>query len=314
VFKSPLVSIIIVNYNGKHLLTACLDSVFRQTYRNIEVIVVDNGSADNSSEYIESHYPPVRLIKNNENLGYAKGNNIGIENSEGEYIATLNNDTKVAPDWIENLVTAAEKDKNIGICASKQLNFYQPKLIDSAGICLHRGAYPFDRGRNEEDKGQFDEPVEVFGASGASAFYRREMLQKIGLFDEDFFTYQEEFDLSWRAKLCAWKCVYVPNAVVYHISGATAGSGSKFSTYHMERNRLLAIIKNFPSIPLFMCFPFILKYEFDILLRILFSFKNELITARMSALRLFFQMLKKRKEIQKEKAISHSEFMRWISR
>lgn len=310
--KIPMVSIIILNCNGKNLLKTCLDSVFKQTYKNYEVIFVDNGSTDSSGEFIEKNYPSVKLIKNKKNLGYAKGNNIGIEISEGKYIATLNNDTKVEPDWIENLVEVAEKDCRIGICASKQLNFYQPNLIDSTGINLHRGAYPSNRGRNEKDNGQFDEQVEVFGAPGASAFYRKEMLNRIGLFDEDYFAFQEEFDLCWRAKLSGWSCVYVPKAVVYHVSGATAVPGSKFLIYYMERNRLLTIIKNFPLISFLRYSPYIFKYELDILFRIITSFEYGLITARLAALMLFPRMLKKRRKIQKARIISNREFGGWI--
>jgi GT2 family glycosyltransferase len=311
--KSPSVSIIIVNHNRKHLLKTCLESVLGQTYKNIEVILVDNGSQDGSVDFVEDYYPSVRLIKNNGNQGYAMGNNLGIEHSRGKYIATLNNDTKVESDWLENLVAVAERDGQIGICASKQLNFSRPHIIDSAGIGLRRWAYPFDRGRNEKDTGQYEEEVEVFGAPGASALYRKEMLNEIGLFDEDFFAFQEELDLAWRARLSAWKCVYVPKAVVYHIGGATAGRGSRFLKYHMERNRLLTIMKNFPSVPLLIYAPYILKYELDIFLRIITSFEYELITARLSAVRLLFRMLKKRRVIQKHREITNKEFTKWIS-
>ncbi len=310
--NSPFVSVIIVNYNGKHLLKTCLDSVFGQTYKHFEVILVDNGSHDGSGDFVEDHYPSVILVRNKENTGYAIGNNIGIKHSQGKYIATLNNDTRVETFWLNYLVEAAEEDCNIGICSSKQLNFSDPGRIDSAGIGLRRGAYPFDRGRNEEDKGQYEEQVEVFGAPGASAFYRREMLDRVGLFDENYFAFQEELDLCWRARLYGWKCVYVPKAVVYHIGGATAGAGSKFLVYHMERNRLLTITKNYPAVPLLQQLPYLLKYELHIWYRVITSFEFVLISARYSALRFLLSMLRKRRMIQKNRVISNTEFNSWI--
>ena len=138
------------------------------------------------------------------------------------------------------------------------------------------------------------------------------MLNQIGLFDEDYFTFHEEFDLSWRAKLFGWKCVYVSKAVVYHIGGATAGRGSKFLKYHSERNRLLTIIKNYPFISFLRYFPYIFKYELDILFRIITSFEYELISARFAAFKLLSRMLKKRIPIQKGRVISNREFESWI--
>jgi hypothetical protein len=308
----PLVSVVIASYNGKHLLKTCLDSVFKQTYRNYEVILVDNGSSDDSVEFVGDNYPLVKIIKNKQNVGNSEGFNVGIEISKGKYIATLDNDTRVRPDWIENLVKVAEMDDKIGICGSRQLNFYQPNLIDSTGMNLYRGVYPSNRGNNEVDNSQFDEQVEVFGAPGASAFYKKEMLNQIGLFDSDFFLYQEEFDLCWRANLLGWRCVYVPKAVSYHIGGATSGAGSKFVRYYMERNRILTIVKNLPFTLFLQYLPFLLKYELDILSRVLTSFQWELITARLASLKLIPRMLRKRVKIQKAKVISNRQLRRFI--
>jgi len=310
--KIPFVSIIVVSYNGKHLLRTCLESVFKQRYKNYEVIFIDDCSTDGSTEFIEKNYPLIKLIKNKEKLGYALGNNVGIGLANGKYIATLNNDTKVDPYWIENLVKIGESDEKIGICASKQLKFYDTDTIDSAGIILHRGMYPSNRGYNERNKGQYDNSLAVFGASGASAFYRMEMLNQIGLFDPDYFFYHEEFDLCWRAKLWGWKCVYVPEAIVYHIGGATTGRGSKFSNYYTERNRLLTIIKDLPLILFWRYLPFILRYELDTLFRSITAFKYELITARFAAIMLFRRTLRKRKRIQCGRTISNREFENWI--
>lgn len=311
--EAPLVSIIIVNHNGRQLLEACLDSVLAQTYADIEIIAVDNGSTDGSVELLNNNYPQLRLIKNSMNLGYARANNQGIETARGKYIATLNNDAEADPRWIEKLVEAAEKDTSVGICASRQLQLHNPRLIDAAGIILHRGAYPVNRGHNRPDSGEFNETVEVFGAAGASAFYRKAMLEETGLFDEDYFCYQEEFDLSFRARLMGWKCVYVPEAAVRHIGGATlAKQNERTLIYYMERNRLFTVIKDYPFALLIQALPYLLKYEIDIFFRFIKRLEVEPLLARVAALRYIPVMLRKRKGIQGKKKISNSILRQWL--
>ncbi|MFA5100223.1 MAG: glycosyltransferase family 2 protein [Candidatus Omnitrophota bacterium] len=302
--QGPLVSIIILNYNGKHILGVCLDSVIKQSYGSLEIIVVDNGSNDGSAEFVRAKYPGVKVLENNVNLGYVKAANMGIVLSRGEFLVVLNNDTRVDRDWIAHLVIAAQKDASIGICASKQLNFNDTNILDSAGILLCRGGYARDRGRHQEDRGQYDKVQEIFGAAGASAFYRRAMLDRIGLFDDDYFAYCEEFDLSFRALLAGWKCVFVPEARVYHMSGQTrAARDQGFLVYYVERNRLFTLVKNFPLGLLVLHLPYLLKYELDIFLRILRRLEKEAVLARLDALRLLPKMLKKRALIQRNRKV-----------
>ena len=308
-----LVSIVIVNYNGRHLLETCLDSVLTQTYQNKEVFLVDNGSTDGSVEFLKEHYPQAQLMVNDRNLGFSSAVNQGIQASKGEFVAVLNNDTKVAPSWIGSLVTVIQENPRIGSCASKQLDFYRPDVIDSAGILLARGGYAFGRGHGEQDRGQFDAVVEVFGAAGASAFYRRRMLEEIGLFDDDYFAYNEEFDLSLRAQLYGWKCLYAPSAVIYHMGGESrAKHDQKFLIYYMECNRLLTIIKNYPAAMFFYFLPYLLKYELDIFYRLLLRFEIQPIVARVDVLRMLPRMLKKRTKIQRERSISDQEFKKLV--
>jgi len=208
----------------------------------------------------------------------------------------------------------AQTDEKIGSCASKQLNFHHPELIDSAGISLYRGMYALGRGRGECDQGQYDKEIEVFCVCDAAAIFRKEMLDQIGLFDTDFFAYQEELDLGWRAKLFGWRSIYVPKAVAYHIGGATAGAGSSWVRYYMERNRILTIVKNL-SLALFLRYlPFMLKYELDILLRVVGSFEWELVAARFASLKFLPRMLRKRKQIQRAKVISDREIEKWLQK
>jgi len=313
--QGPLVSIIILNYNGKHLLGVCLDSVIAQTYENLEVIVVDNGSADASVEFVRNNYPKVKVIANTANLGYVKAANQGIAYSHGEFLVVLNNDTRADASWIEHLVRTAHTDSAIGICASKQLNFFEPAVIDSTGIQFFRGGYARDRGKHEKDCGQYDLKEEIFGAPGASAFYRRAMLDDIGVFDEDYFAYCEEFDLSFRAQLLGWKCIFVPEAVIYHMSGRTrAASDERFLVFYVERNRLFTIIKNYPVRLFLLNWPFLLKYEFDILMRFLKKGEKEVMSARFDALRHLSGMLAKRFAIQRRRKASIAMIRQHIDR
>lgn len=303
--QNPLVSVVVINYNGRDLLQTCLDSVASQTYAQIETILIDNGSADSSVEFVKERYPAVKIIANSMNVGYAPAANQAIDNSSGEFIVILNNDTRADPGWIDSLVCVALGDEKIGICASKQLNFFEPKLLDSAGICFFRGGYARDRGRGEPDSGQYDDLGEVFGAAGASAFYRRSMLVDIGHFDEDYFAYCEEFDLSFRAQLRGWKCVFVPEAVIYHMSGRTrAQKDQGFLVYYVERNRICTIVKDYPLSLFLMYLPFLIKYEIDALIRFFKRFEIELLSARLGALKLLPSMLKKRSAIQKIRNVS----------
>jgi len=310
--RYPLISVIILNWNGKEFIKTCLDSVFKTKYPNYEVIVVDNGSTDGSVEFIKSKYSKVKLIRNRKNLGYAKGNNIGIKSSKGKYLVALSNDTKVDPNWLKELVRVAESDNSIGICASKQLYFDRPCIINSTGIVVFKDGTARNRGLGEKDEGRYDKIEEVFGAPGASTFFRREMLNKIGLFDSDYFSYQEEFDLAWRARLCGWKCVYVPNALVYHRVGATSRRYPNIAAYYMHRNRLWTIVKNFSLSSIVIYLPYIFLYELGSILYSLLTQNFIHVKAIFDALKGIPKILKKRKKIQKMRTVPESEITKYM--
>ncbi len=240
------ISVIIVNYNGRHLLGECLDSLRAQTFRDFETIVVDNASADGSAEFVKENYPEVTVLRNEANLGYGGGNNAGIRVSKGKYVVLLNNDTKVDPLWLQRLYEVAEKDTATGMCASKIMNYYQPGVFDNAGLVMYRDGIARGRGRLERDAGQYDSVEEVFFPSGCAALYSKAMLDEIGLFDEDFFLYLDDVDIGLRGRLAGWKCVYVPGAVVYHKYSATTEPYSPLKASLVERNRLWVVIKYFP--------------------------------------------------------------------
>ncbi len=245
---SSLISVVVLNWNGSRVIGQCLDSLREQTYRPLEVIVVDNASTDGSAELVKKKFPWVKLVVNEKNLGFGGGNNVGIQESKGSYIMMLNNDTRLDPACVEELKRAIEKDEKYGACASKILLEYEDNLIDAAGIVVCPDGLSIGRGRLETGD-LYDEEVEVFFASDCACLYRREMLEDIGLYDEDFFAYADETDMGWRAQLRGWRCIYTPQARVYHFHSASSGAYSPFKAFLAERNRIWVAIKSFP-IPL----------------------------------------------------------------
>ncbi len=326
--KEPLVSVIILNWNGSKVIETCLHSIEQQTYRSLETIVVDNASTDGSRELVAQRFPRVKLIVNKENLGFGGGNNVGIHAAGGEFILILNNDTRLEPDAVEEMVKAISKDDLYGACASKILLEYEKDLLDVAGIAVCLDGLSIGRGRMEH-KDKFNREEEVFFASDCACLYRRKMLDDIQLpgefYDEDFFAYADETDLGWRARLLGWKSVYNPKAVVYHCHSASTSSYSPFKAFLVERNRIWVVVKNFPL-------PFVLPGLMYTLTRYLFqaygvlakkgaagkfvgeASKRELLKillkANFSALRGMPKMLKKRKEVFKKKRISNKEIRR----
>jgi hypothetical protein len=304
-----MISIIIVNYNGRHFLDACLSSLISQTFQDFEIILVDNASIDGSFEYIQSRYPSVTVIENKENRGFAGGANDGIQVARGEYILTLNNDTIADPEFLEHLKDAMEIDDNVGMCAAKML--YPDGRINSTAICISRSGAAWDRGRFEQDAGQYDIPEEVFGPCAGAALYRKKMLDEIGLFDEDFFLFMEDVDLACRARLAGWKCMYVPLARVVHIHGGTAGYNSNLSIYYGNRNNFWYVIKDFPVKTLFRFSPWIIGRNCAIVPYYILKRKGlTIIKSKIDSVMGAWKMVKKRKTNQME--ISETELRRWI--
>jgi GT2 family glycosyltransferase len=258
---SPKVSVVIVNWNGRRYLHDCLASLQAQTFTGFEVILVDNGSTDGSVEWLMSRFPQVHLIRNETNVGFAAANNQAIRVSQAEFIATLNNDTRVEPDWLAELIAAAEGDSMVSMCASKMLFADRTEVINSTGIALDAVGIAWDRRGGEPDDRSETEPIEVFGPCAGAALYRRAMLDQIGLFDESFFAYLEDVDLAWRARLAGWRCLYVPTACVYHVHSATGVEGSTFKNRLLGRNKIWTIAKNYPAARLVLYLPLILVYD-----------------------------------------------------
>lgn len=243
----PLVSVIIVNWNGRHLLAECLDSLLAQEVRELEIILVDNGSRDGSADFVQEGYPSVTVVRLPDNRGFAGGNNAGIARSSGEYIAFLNNDTKADPGWLKNLLGAAEAGPpSVGMWACKILSYGKPDVIDNVGLLIYPDGLARGKGRLEKDLGQHDIPGAALFPSGCAGLFRRSMLDEIGFFDENFFAYADDVDLGLRGRLAGWDCRYVPSARVYHKYSSSSSAYSPSKAFLVERNRIWVLLKYFP--------------------------------------------------------------------
>ncbi len=308
--KKPLVSVIVLNWNNKYDLEVCLNSLAKQTYSNYEVIVVDNASTDGSQEIVKKKFSKYRLIENKENYGFAKGNNIGIAQASGKYIVTLNNDTKVDPKWIEELVKIAEQHQETGSLSCKMLFFDKPAIINSIGLKLYWDGKAVDEGINEPDKGQYDETKEVFGPCGGSAFFRKEALEDVKLdddyYDSDFGFYSEDLDLAFRLQLRGWKCLYVPKAKLLHKFRGTTGKIPNFGLYYSIKNKFLFMIKNYPLRLLIFYSPVIILRQITSSLYYLLKLNKRAFQSRMLIFWYLPKMLRKRWKIQRARKISYS--------
>jgi GT2 family glycosyltransferase len=300
------VSIIVVNWNGERFLRDCLGSLSRQTYANREILLVDNGSTDTSVSYVRENFPDVKVIELRENTGFTGGNVAGLKAADGDFVALVNNDTRADDRWLENLVQPMRKDPRVGICASKLL-FEGGAEINSASDGLTTAAVGFNRGLGAASA-LLDNPELVFGACGAGALYRRRMLDEIGFLDEDFFLYDEDTDLSFRAQLAGWKCVYVPDAIMHHKANATAVRLSDTHVYFHTRNLEFVWIKNMPM-------GLMLRYAHHKIFQEIGSFCYlclrhgkwaPYLKAKRDALKMLPQMWEKRRSIQARRRVSSS--------
>lgn len=251
----PKVAIVILNYNTRALLERFLDGVLATEYANKEVWVVDNASTDDSVAYVKQHHAEsTKLLVYPENYGYAGGYNWALDQIEADFYVLLNSDVLVPAGWLKPLVEMAITDKSIGAIQPKILDAKQPELFEYAGASggyLDKWGYPFCRGRIfdtlEEDQGQYDEPQEVFWATGACMFVRAEAFHNAGKLDADFFAHMEEIDLCWRMQRMGYRVMVQPRSAVFHVGGGTLAEGSDRKYFLNFRNNLVLIAKNHSS-------------------------------------------------------------------
>jgi len=241
--SNPLVSIIILNYNAGKLLLNCIDSVFKSTYQNFEVIVVDNLSTDNSHVKCKEKFEKIQLIENKENLGYCEGNNIGIRNANGEFIIILNPDTIVEPNWLNHLMSAYNKFGE-GLYQPKFFSLNEKLVIQSTGNMLHIFGFGFARDKGKIDNEKIKSIEKINYASGTCLFTSKIVLDKIGLLDPFLFLYHDDLDLGWRAAHIGINSFYVPKSIIYHAeSYSIKWSSKKF--YWLERNRKYCLLTHY---------------------------------------------------------------------
>lgn len=265
-----LVSIIIVNWNGKENLRGCFQSLAKISYSPYEIILVDNGSNDGSVEMVKKLTKlnkRIKLIGNKENLGFAKANNQGFKKAKGKYILLLNSDTKVAPDFLTKLIGVMEKDEKISVVQPKII-FMDSKRLQAGGAFLTNTGFLYHYGYGKDpNNGKYNHRMEIFSANGSCMLVKREVIEKVGLFDPDFFCYFEETDFCWRVWLAGYKIVYVPDSVIYHKGAQSAQRlPISFIQYHSFKNRLCTYLKNFSFKNLFRIFlPHLLLCEISAL-------------------------------------------------
>lgn len=301
---NPKTSIIIPTYNGKHLLKDCLDSLRKQTDQDFEVIVVDNGSTDGTIYFLREQYPKAKIVNLKQKSGFAIPVNAGIMASKGQYIAMINNDVVLDSHFLEILTNKLDQRKEIGFAACLMLNKDGIK-VDSAGdgFSFWGRAYPIGHG---DDPNNYQEEKLVFGASGGASIWRKELLDNVGLLDKDFYAYFEDVDLSFRAQLAGYQCLYVPKAIAYHLGSASFKRDSFKMRLIGNRNKDWVILKNYPLRYLITQSP---KLILTKLKSCFTDLKQGLIFAHLGAnFAMFFSLpkiLPKRWQIQKKRTVSN---------
>lgn len=250
---APLISVIIVYWNGIKVIDRCLESLFAQTFQDFEVILVENGSNENPLIDMELGWPQVKVIHLEKNMGFAAANNIAAKSARGKWLALLNSDAFPEPQWLDALLDASDKHPDLFFFTSCQIQANDLHTLDGTGDEYNISGIAWRRQSGEPVNQAVQIIDEVFSACGAAAFYPRDVFLDAGGFDENFFSYLEDVDLSFRLRLSGYRCLYVPQAKVLHVGSASLGKESEFAIYHSQRNMLWMFIKNMPS-------PYLWKY------------------------------------------------------
>ena len=314
------VAIAILNWNGKDNLEKYLPSVIKYSnFEGVKIIIIDNGSIDESLDFIKSHYPQIEIIRLDKNYGFAEGYNRGLNGIESTYYLLLNSDVEVTDNWLSPLIEIMEKDENIAACMPKLLSFENRDYFEYAGAAggfIDKFGYPFCQGRifnvNEKDSGQYNSIKSIFWATGACMLIRANLFHNSGGFDNDFFAHMEEIDLCWRLKNLGYKVIYNPKSVVYHLGGGTLPKSNAKKTYLNFRNNLFLLYKNLPGKKLIFIMAIRFIFDYMAFLLFLYEFKfNDAIAvpkSHLAFLKSLISLIKKRKEYKHKIVIyNHKE-------
>jgi GT2 family glycosyltransferase len=333
------VSINLVTWNGKKYLPYCFESIFKQTFRDFSLFILDNGSTDGTVEFIKSQISnlksqisDLKVIFNEKNAGFAAGHNRAVRETESEYVFMLNQDIILEPNFLEVIIKFLDENPSVGAATGKLLRWNFEKnektdMLDSAGLKIFKSHRVIELGAGENDSEKWNEPRETFGVSGAAPIYRRKALREVTMdgqvFDEDFFSYKEDVDLAYRLRLRGWRAWFLPEARAYHDRTARATAGgdfgamrqrknkSSFVNYHSYKNHLFFLVKDVPAGIYWRCGCRIKWYEFKKFVYLLF-FE----TATLMGLGEFFKKLprmwKKRKLVMATKTVETKEIRRWL--
>jgi len=320
-----VVSILITTFNSAPFIERCLDSVERQSYRPLEVIVVDNASTDGTRELLAKRGTGIKVVYNDSNIGFAAAQNQAARSAKGSWLLSLNPDVVLSPNFVAEAVSMGESNPKIGAVCGKLLRWNLgsdpefTKAIDSTGIYFLHNLRHLDRGAGEADRGQFEEAEHVFGATGAAALYRRSMVEDVSVggefFDEQFFAYREDADLAWRAQIMGWHCLYAPRAIAWHVRRVTPERRSELPTeinWHSIKNRFLMRAKNISWRLYASCFfPTTLRDAQVIGYCLLVD--RKLASALTAVWKARHELKRKRQIIQAHRRVSDRELLFWFS-
>ena len=321
--QRPIVSVIILNYNGLAFLPRCLETLRATRYRSLEIIVVDNNSKDGSLDGIHQNFSEVKIIAFDRNWGYSGAYNRAVESASGDILVLLNFDVEVEPDWLEQPLELFAADPRLGACQPKLRGLKQRTHFEYAGACggfMDRYGYPFARGRIfdvlEEDNGQYDDVRECFWATGASLMVRKSAYLEVGGLDDTFFLHMEEIDLCWRMHLRGWKVCVAPQAIVYHYSGAALSADSYRKIYYNQRNSLMMLIKNYGIGRLLPSFAG--RFLLDLVTFVSSPLRGEpkrsvaVVAAYLWILSHLWPLLQKRRQVQRKRVLSDRQALKGV--
>ncbi|HJZ50215.1 MAG TPA: glycosyltransferase family 2 protein [Roseiflexaceae bacterium] len=310
--SAPLLSVVIVSWNGMRQLPNCLAALLPQLPPDAEVILVDNGSVDGTAAWARASHPQLRVIELPQNLGFAGGVNAGLRAAHGDLLILLNDDAFVEPGFVTALLDVMIRQPDVGAASGVLLFAHQPNIVASAGIRMRRDWLALDLWAGMRATELPADPQPIMGPSGGAAIYRRALLEDVGLMEPNFFNYLEDVDLAWRALLRGWRSVVAPQARARHVYSATAGQGSPFKQRLLGRNRLRVIARCLPADLAAPCLPAILAYDLLTIIYATLTRQGAIAGGRLAALRDLPKLMRERRAIQSGRRASKNELARWI--